>query len=113
MLDLEKPGTVVITKMVKKNVAKSYNKSLNRRLGRSFGAYIRHRLAYKCRLKNINLVEISSKDTGNVCSQCGAEGIRKGYDFVCAECGFTADVGYNSARDIEIKWFNSVRTENE
>ena len=103
MLATEKPKKVVITKIVTKNRTKYYAKGINRRLARSFGGYIRQRLIYKCRLNNIEIAKISSKNTGNVCSYCGAQGKRIAYDFVCEECGYRATIGYNSARNIEIK----------
>ena len=103
MLATEKPSKVVITKAVTKNRTKHYAKGLNRKLARSFGGYIRQRLIYKCRLNDIEVTEISSKNTGSICSQCGAQGKRVVYDFVCEECGYRAAIGYNSARNIEIK----------
>ena len=103
MLATEKPSRVVITKVVTKNKTKQYAKGLNRKLARGFGGYIRQRLMYKCRLNNIEVVEISSKNTGGICSCCGAQGKRIVYDFVCEKCGYKTTIGYNSARNIELK----------
>lgn len=104
MLENEKPAQIVITKPVVKNKTKIYAKSVNRKLTRNFQGYIRERLAYKCRIDSIELVEINSKGTGKTCCVCGAEGIRQGKDFICESCGLTTTIALNSARNIQNKY---------
>lgn len=104
MLENEKPAQIVITKPVVKNKTKIYVKSVNRKLARNFQGYIRERLAYKCRIDSIELVEINSKGTGKTCCVCGAEGIRQGKDFICESCGLTTTIALNSARNIQNKY---------
>lgn len=97
----EKPERIVITKPVTKNRAKNYSKPLNRKMSRSFRGYIRDQIAFKCRLNTVELVEISSKGTGSICSSCGSEGKRVKADFVCEACGYRSTIAVNSARNIE------------
>lgn len=104
MIKEEQPARIVITKPVTKNKTKMYARSTNRKLARSFNHYIRERLAYKCRVHSVELVEISSKHTGNVCSACGAEGKRSGKEFVCESCGVQTTIALNSAKNIEQKY---------
>ncbi|MDE6056269.1 MAG: transposase [Lachnospiraceae bacterium] len=104
MIRSEKPARIVIAKQVTKNKTKIYNKSTNRKLARSFNSYIRERLAYKCKVHSIELVEISSKHTGNICSICGAEGKRQGKEFVCESCGLKTTIALNSARNTEQRY---------
>ncbi len=104
MINNEKPARIVITKTVTKNKTKIYAKSTNRKLARTFGGYIRERLAYKCKVHSIELVEINSQHTGKICSVCGEDGIRQGKDFVCKSCGFECTVALNSAKNIQNKY---------
>ena len=97
----EKPEKIVITKPVAKNRAKNYSKALNRKMTRSFRGYIRDQIAFKCRQNTVELVEISSKGTGSVCSSCGSEGKRVKAEFVCEACGYRSTIAVNSARNIE------------
>ena len=97
----EKPGKIVITRPVTKDRAKSYSKSLNRKMARSFRGYVREQIAFKCRLNGVELIEISSKGTGNICSACGSEGKRVRGDFICEACGYRSAIAVNSARNIE------------
>ena len=71
---------------------------------RSFNGYIRDRLLYKCRIHSIELIEINSKGTGSICSQCGAEGKRLQDGFHCTECGYKSKASLNGAKNIEIKY---------
>ena len=103
-LETEKPAQIVITKPVVKNKTKIYAKAANRKLARNFQGYIRERLAYKCRVESIELVEINSKGTGKTCCACGAEGKRQGKEFFCENCGFQATIALNSARNIQQKY---------
>lgn len=103
MLRMEKPGRVVITRPVMKNKTKYRSKSTNRKLSRSFRGYIRERLAYKCRINSIELVELNSSGTGSICSSCGAEGKRRGTEFVCERCGMQSTIPLNSAKNIQLK----------
>lgn len=108
MIKEEKPARIVITKPVTKNRTKIYSKSANRKLARSFNGYIRKRLAYKCRIHSIELVELNSRHTGSICSACGAEGKRQGKEFVCGSCGLNTTIALNSARNIQQKYTNKV-----
>ena len=107
MIKTEKPKLIVITKPVTKNKTKNYSKGLNLRLSRSFREFIRQRLAYKCREHGIELIEINSKGTGSVCSLCGEIGKREKEMFVCQNCGFSATIAENSAKNIEIIYNNT------
>lgn len=104
MLEKEKPAQIVITKPVVKNKTKMYAKSANRKLTRNFRAYVRERLAYKCRIYSIELVEINSKGTGKLCCICGAEGKRQGAEFICENCGVKTTIALNSAKNIQKKF---------
>lgn len=104
MISVEKPAKIVITRPVTRNKTKIYARSANRKMTRSFHGYIRERLIYKCRLHSIELVEISSKHTGQKCSACGGEGERLGKMFVCEGCGLNTTIALNSARNIQQKY---------
>ena len=70
---------------------------------RSFGGYIRRRLEEKCRIRGIELVTISPKDTASICSRCGKQGTRTSQKFCCGHCGFETTAAQNTARNIEEK----------
>lgn len=108
MLAAEKPNRIVITRPVTINKAKLPVKSSNRKMTRSFNGYIRARLSYKCRIHSIELIEINSKGTGSLCSQCGAEGKRLQEGFRCPHCGYESTISVNGAKNIEIK-YNSIK----
>lgn len=101
MLHTEKPGTIVITKPVIAGRRKSGYKPANRKLSESPQGYVRSRLLQKCEANSITLVEISSKGTGSICSNCGAEGKRLAQSFVCESCGFRSSIALNGAKRIE------------
>ncbi|MDE6364358.1 MAG: transposase [Lachnospiraceae bacterium] len=104
MLTHERPGRIVITRPVMINKTKLPSKAANRNRTRSFNGYVRERLSYKCRIHSVELVEINSKGTGNLCSCCGAEGKRTQNDFKCLCCGYEAAISLNGAKNIEIKY---------
>lgn len=104
MIREEKPARIVITRPVTKNKSKIYVKSVNRRLTRNFNSYIRERLAYKCKIHSIELVEINSNGTGKTCTICGAEGKRLKREFLCENCGIKTSIALNSARNIQKKY---------
>ena len=104
MIKCEKPAKIVITKSVTKNKTKIYAKAANRKMARNFNGYIKERLAYKCKVHSIDLVEISSKHTGTICSVCGEEGTRQGKDFICENCGSKTTIALNSAKNIQQKY---------
>ncbi|MDE5700286.1 MAG: transposase [Lachnospiraceae bacterium] len=106
MLAAEKPERVVIARPVKVHKTKLPSKSANRKMTRNFNSYIRERLTYKCRMNSIELVEIHSKGTGNICSCCGAEGKRTASGFVCGSCGLQSTTALNGAKNIENKYKN-------
>lgn len=101
MLETEKPNKIVITKSITVNKKKSGYKPANRKLAESPQGYVRSRLLQKCEINGITLVEISSKGTGSICSNCGAEGKRLAEGFVCENCGFHSSIALNGARRIE------------
>lgn len=109
MLTVEKPQRIVITKPVTVGKTKLPSKSANFKMTRSFNGYIRERLSYKCRLHSIDLVQINSKGTGNVCSCCRAEGKRQADGFWCPNCGYKEAISLNGAKNIESK-YNSKKT---
>ena len=104
MIKCEKPAKIVITKSVTKNKTKIYAKAANRKMARNFNGYIKERLAYKCKVHSIDLVEISSKHTGTICSVCGEEGTRQGKEFICENCGSKTTIALNSAKNIQQKY---------
>ncbi len=104
MLKKEKPAKIIITKPVFQSRQKTFSKSANRKITRSFRSYIRERLKYKCLIHSIELIEISSNGTGNICCACGAEGKRQGMEFVCEVCGMQTTVSLNSAKNIQNKY---------
>lgn len=101
MLETEKPDTIVITKAVTVNKRKSGYKPANRMLSESPQGYVRSRLLQKCQTNGITLVEISSRGTGSVCSNCGAQGKRLAEGFVCENCGFQSSIALNGAKRVE------------
>jgi len=101
LLQEQKPCRIVITKPLIKGGKKLSYAAANRRLTRSFSGYIREKLAYKCRLYGIELEQISPYATASTCSECGAEGKREQYDFICENCGIKIPAALNSARNIE------------
>ncbi len=104
MFASEKPQRIVITKPITINKTKLPSKTANRNMTRNFNGYVRERLAYKCRLNAIELVEINSKGTGVLCSCCGAEGVRRPDGFRCPSCGYQASLSLNGAKNIESKY---------
>lgn len=108
MLEQEKPKKIVITKPVMKNKTKLNDKAANRKMAQSPQGYVRRRLADKCDANGIELAEINSKGTGNICSSCGAEGKRLAEGFVCEKCGFHSTIALNGARNIEKKYKESL-----
>lgn len=113
MLEAEKPGTIVITKPVTLNKKKSGYKLANRKISESPQGYVRRRLAQKCQINGITLVEISSRGTGNICSSCGAEGKRLTGGFACENCGFQSPIALNGARRIEQIYRQSLAKKKE
>lgn len=97
----EKPARIVITKPVTKDRTKNYSKAFNRRLTRNFRGYIRETLIYKCKINSVELVEINSKGTGSICSECGSEGKRERENFICPACGLHTTIAANTAKNIE------------
>lgn len=106
MFKAEKPGRVVVTRPVSRDggTYSPRSRAANRNLSRSFYGYIRERLAYKCRVNSIELVEINSSGTGSICSCCGETGKRQGTGFVCEKCGLETTIALNSARNIQAKY---------
>ena len=104
MLKWEKPARIVIVRPVTKNRTKHYSAEANLKLNRSFTGDIRKRLAFKCQVHSIELVEIISKGTGSICAACGMEGKRWKGEFTCENCGQKTTIALNSARDIEKKF---------
>lgn len=104
MLAEEKPATIVVTKPITAGRSLSKNRPANRKLTGSLQGYVRKRLAEKCSEHSVALVEISSRDTGSVCSECGTQGERKKGVFYCESCGYTSAAALNSARNLERKY---------
>ncbi len=108
MLETEKPERIVITKPITRNRTKFPSKTANRKLTESFCGYVRKRLAEKCTVHSVELVEINSKGTGEVCSNCGEPGKRLPEGFVCQCCGYQSSIPLNGARNIERKYKETV-----
>jgi len=104
MLREEKPARIVIPNRVWKGREKHYSRTVNLKLTRSFQGYVRERLAFKCRLNCVELVEVNSKGTGSLCTVCGAQGKRWRDEFVCENCGNHISTALNSARNVEKKY---------
>lgn len=104
MLEAEKPETIVITRQLTINKTRLKYKSVNRKISEGPMGYVRKRLAEKCQINNIHLVEINSKGTGTMCSNCGAHGKWLFQGFVCENCGFQSTTALNGARNIEKKY---------
>lgn len=104
MLREEKPARIVIPSRALKGREKHYSRTVNLKLTRSFQGYVRERLAFKCRLNSVELIEVNSKGTGSLCAACGAEGKRWKDAFVCASCGSHTSIALNSAKNIEKKY---------
>lgn len=104
MFKKEKPARIIITRPVIKNKTKIYSRTANRRLARSLRGFIKGRLAYKCKMNSVELVEINSKGTGNYCFICGGEGKRQGKEFICEKCGLRTTIALNSAKKIQQKY---------
>lgn len=104
MLEGEKPEKIIITKPITVNKTKFQHRPSNRKMVEGFQGYVRKRLAQKCQKNRIELIEINSKGTGSICSNCGAEGMRLAEGFVCENCGFKSTIALNGARNIEKKY---------
>ncbi len=104
MLREEKPARIVIPSRALKGREKHYSRTVNLKLSRSFQGYVRERLAFKCRLNSVELIEVNSKGTGSHCAACGAEGKRWKDEFVCESCGSHTSTALNSARNVEKKY---------
>lgn len=104
MLREEKPACIVIPSRVLKGREKHYSRTVNLKLTRSFQGYVRERLAFKCRLNGVDLVEVNSKGTGSLCTVCGAQGKRWKDEFVCENCGSHISAALNSARNVKKKY---------
>lgn len=104
MLKTEKPKKIIITRPLTINKMKLKYKSSNRKVTEGFQGYVRKRLTQKCQINGVELIEINSKGTGNICSACGAEGKRLIEGFVCENCGFRSTIALNGAKNIEKKY---------
>ncbi|MGN0613858.1 MAG: zinc ribbon domain-containing protein [Porcipelethomonas sp.] len=102
----EKPCRVVVTAPAKSHKMTKLSKSARKVLNRSFAGYIRERLEFKCVENGIDFVQINSKNTGSICSVCGAEGVRSKLEFRCEKCGLEISSALNSAKNIENKYLN-------
>ncbi len=111
MLETEKPGKIIIPKPVTLNKTlhktRKNIKAANRKITQGPQSYVRKRLAQKCMINGIQLVEIHSKGTGNICSNCGAQGKRLAEFFLCESCGYQSTIALNGARNIEKKYKES------
>ncbi|MGN1085867.1 MAG: zinc ribbon domain-containing protein [Porcipelethomonas sp.] len=101
LLKTEKPCRIVITEPARHGKMNRMSKQMKNMLTRSYYRYIYERIAYKCRLNGIELVQINSKGTADTCSRCGEKGIRKHLEFRCEKCGLEISSALNSAKNIE------------
>lgn len=104
MLREEKPARIVIPSRVLKKCTKHYSRTVNLKLTRSFQGFIRERLAFKCRLNSVEIVEVNAKGTGSLCADCGTEGKCWKDEFVCEHCGSHTTVALNAAKNVEKKY---------
>lgn len=104
MLREEKPARIVIPSRVLRNRTKVYSRTANLKMARNFQGFIRERLAFKCRLNSVEIVEVNSKGTGSLCADCGAEGKCWKDEFVCGHCGNRTTIALNAAKNVEKKY---------
>lgn len=112
MLETEKPERIVIARPITINKTKLKYKASNRKMTEGCLGYVRKRLAEKSQLHDIELVEINSRGTGFICSECGAEGKRLPEGFACESCGFQSTIALNGARNIEKKYKEMQKQKN-
>jgi len=104
MLEYEKPCKIIVTSSVKSGKMTNISKSMKNVFSRNFAGYIWERNEFKCRENGIEFIQINSKGTANICSECGAEGKKNKLEFKCAKCGTEMSSALNLAKNIEKKY---------
>lgn len=112
MLETEKPERIVVARPLIINKKKLGCKASNRKMTEGCRGYVRKRLREKSQINDVELVEINSKGTGFICSECGAEGKRLLEGFACESCGFRSTIALNGARNIEKKYKEMQKQQN-
>lgn len=100
LLQEEKPRLIYIPKLPKPQ-AGGVDKKMNYLAGRWQRGYVKKRLLQKCRERGVKLTEVFAKDISRVCSQCGAEGIKKEGMFSCKICGYQIEEKTNTAGNVK------------
>ncbi len=99
MLKTEKPGTVYIPRLPASSKA-GVNRRMNATVSMWQRGFVKGRLAWKCRERSIELVEVFGKGIGSQCSSCGAEGSKDGETFACPACGQKIPERQNTAGNV-------------
>jgi IS605 OrfB family transposase len=60
-------------------------------------------IAYKARERGISVVFVDPRYSSQLCSRCGALGIRQGLSFRCDVCGYRNHADFNAAYNLSLK----------
>ncbi len=97
-LQSEKPHIIYIPKLPAQQ-AGGMNKKINNSVTLWQRGYIQRRLAWKCRERSIEVIEVFGKNISSECSCCGMTGIKQKGLFLCQFCGYSAEEKMNTARN--------------
>lgn len=105
-LQTEKPKVIYMAKLPgpqpQTGRSHPFNKKLDHSLSKWQRGYIRKRLEFKCREHSVEIVQVLGKDISNMCSSCGAIGIKRRAGevmFFCSACGTELEEKTNTARN--------------
>lgn len=105
-LQTEKPKVIYMAKLPgpqpQTGRSHPFNKKLDHSLSKWQRGYIRKRLEFKCREHSVEIVQVLGKDISNMCSSCGAIGIKRRAGevmFFCPACGTELEEKTNTARN--------------
>ena len=92
----EKPAVIFIPKLPAHG--KSYSKAFNAKLAGWRRGYIKERLAYKCNINHVKLIEVNAAGISKECSDCGAVRSDSESIFRCLGCGKVENSKINAAK---------------
>lgn len=98
-LQTEKPKAVYLAKLPQSRSGRGIPE-INNGITLWQKGYIRERLMQKCKEQSIEFREVFGKDTGRMCSECGAIGRKEEGTFFCAACGYQAEEKTNTAKNV-------------